>query len=85
MLWTSGAFGQTAPCGDRKHIERKLNKVFKEFVIGSGVANNGLMMEVYVSEEGTFTLTFTGPESTCIMATGKGWIFILPSVEELEL
>ncbi len=85
LFLAGGALAQSMPCGDRKTIQKRLNEIYKEFVIGSGVAENGAMVEVYISENGTFTITLTGFQKTCLAVTGKDWIFISPSVEELEL
>lgn len=67
--------GMPEPCGDWAELTRHLEEGFGEVLVGAGVDNSGrLMLEVYASESGTWTVVVTvagGP--SCIKAAGQGW------------
>ena len=74
VLTAGGAFGQSVPCGDRTKIIDRLKNVYSEEPVSIGVTVNGAIIEVYVSEEGTFTVLVTNPNgSSCLISSGENW------------
>ena len=60
----------------------KLMQQHDEQVIGRGLASNGQrMVEVFVSPDGSWTLTTTDIQGrTCVMASGDSWMEVQPVI-----
>src|SRR5262245_47561763 len=62
------------PCGDHKELVAHLAEKDQERQYGYGTVGNVAIMEIYVSETGTWTVIMTDPNGkSCIMAAGDGW------------
>jgi len=63
-------------CDDRKTVISALGENFAERPVSIGIANNGAMVEVFASPEGTWTIIATLPTGlSCLMAAGEHWEF----------
>lgn len=62
------------PCAERTHIVEKLQETFRERIVGSGLADSGLLFELYVGPAGTWTLLVTTPGGvSCLIGGGDSW------------
>ncbi len=79
------AGAQTA-CGDRNQITDRLATGYSESRVGSGLDSNGLVVELFVSRQGSWTLLVTFPDGrtwtlmltlpnglSCLIAAGEYW------------
>ena len=61
-------------CGERKAIIKELFEKHQEHPTHAGLVNNGNVLELVTSQEGTWTVLITTPDgTTCILATGEHW------------
>ena len=68
-------------CDKRQNVVAKLKNSYLEVPAAMGLEANGTMMEIFVSPEGTWTISFTHPNGiTCLGAVGKAWELILKKV-----
>lgn len=83
ILMVSGASAQ-APCGPRDLIVSQLKQKYKEEPVATGLINTTVLMEVYASEAGTWTVTTTDTHGTmCIVLAGQAWD-ILPALKKRD-
>lgn len=62
------------PCGPRALVVGQLADQYGESRRGLGLAGNAAVVELYVSETATWTVTVTMPDGrTCLLASGEGW------------
>ena len=67
----------TARCGKHKDVVAFLGNKYKETRIGMGLINAGQMMELYMSEQGSWTMLITRPDGvSCFGPVGKNWMHI---------
>lgn len=60
-------------CAMRTGMVKMLDEKYKEQRVGYGLANR-TMLEVFVSEKGTFTVLGSDPNGvSCIIAAGRDW------------
>jgi hypothetical protein len=65
---------QSALCGVRTEIISKLSKDFKEAPMAVGMVDQTNVLEIFVSDLGTWTILATRPDGTsCIVSAGEGW------------
>lgn len=70
----AGAAQAEMLCGEREQIVHELKKTWQEDRTAIGLSNNGGVLEVFSSEEGTWTLLLTMPEGqTCMIGAGEHW------------
>lgn len=70
---TSTAMAQMA-CAPRSNIVSKLAEVHKEKQVAMGLETNGRLIEVFVSNNGDFTILLSYPNDlSCVLVTGHGW------------
>lgn len=61
-------------CGPRAVVVAQLADRYGETRRGMGLAGNAAIVEVYVSDTATWTVTATLPDGrTCLIASGTGW------------
>ena len=61
-------------CGDRDEIVTELQKSWQEQQTAIGMSNNGSMVEVFSSDDGTWTMLMTMPGGpTCMIGAGNHW------------
>ena len=74
---TAPAFAQQPtprepPCADRSHVVGQLRDTFGERMIGSGLAESGVLFELYVGPTGSWTLLATNPAGrSCFVGAGE--------------
>lgn len=52
----------------------KLRNEFGEKVLGRGVSSDGTLVEIFLSQSGTFTVIKTTPKGvSCVVDFGEGW------------
>ena len=74
---SSDANSQTLQCGNRGQMVKTLGDKFKENRFAMGLASNVNLFEVFISKKGTWTILSTRADGrTCIIATGKSWVFM---------
>jgi hypothetical protein len=73
-LFSNAAFSAAPPCGTRDEIVKKLSEEFKEAPQSVGVVNQDAVVEVFVSENGTWTIIASGTDGkSCVLSSGEGW------------
>lgn len=81
FLWISQARAQVV-CGSYEKIAAELWREFAETPRGSGVTNNGYLVIVFASVNGSFTVILRPPDgSACFMLSGGGWQYEEPKDE----
>lgn len=61
-------------CGARTEIVQKLSDQFKEAPQAVGQVDKSAVLEVFVSDAGTWTIIATGTDgNSCILSAGEGW------------
>ena len=61
-------------CGKHADIAKRLESGYQEVRTGIGLAGNGGLIELYVSDKRTFTIVLTRPNGlACLMAVGENW------------
>jgi hypothetical protein len=64
----------TPQCGPRDYVAAELGKRFHEDRQGLGLAGEASVIELYVSDTGSWTLTSTSTTGiTCVVAAGEAW------------
>ncbi|MEM7633882.1 MAG: hypothetical protein AAF299_04940 [Pseudomonadota bacterium] len=76
-VMSDGVDAANARCGNHKDVVAFLGKKYKETRIGMGLINAGQMMELYMSEQGSWTVLITRPDGvSCFGPVGKNWMHI---------
>jgi hypothetical protein len=73
---TMGPVSATAPatCGERSSIVEMLAKKYHEQPRAMAIANQRMLLEVYASQAGSWTILLTHPNgATCIVSAGDSW------------
>lgn len=61
-------------CAPQETLAEKLGQEFGEAVTAQGVDGQGNLLQVYTSENGTWTIAVTLPGGpSCIVSSGDGW------------
>ncbi|HSM40210.1 MAG TPA: hypothetical protein VK862_05630 [Afifellaceae bacterium] len=77
------ASAQLARCMDRASIVGSLDKRFHERQAGFGLINSESLLELFISEAGTWTIIVTDRrQRTCVLATGDSWVSVDPPAIE---
>ena len=62
-------------CEARDKITKTLKSDYAEMPISAGLDNAGRMIEVFASNEGSWTILLTMPTGvSCLLATGESWM-----------
>ncbi|MBX3578981.1 MAG: hypothetical protein KF723_17420 [Rhizobiaceae bacterium] len=68
------ASSQDSFCGSRDVMVQKLSQEFKENPMAVGMVDQSAVLEIFVSDEGTWTILATGTDGTsCVLSAGEGW------------
>jgi hypothetical protein len=72
------------PCAPRPEILKQLSKQFNEAPVALGLANNGSLIELLTSDNGsTWTIMVSRPNgSSCLVAAGEGWEKLKPVAKD---
>lgn len=69
----SAADGQNL-CGARVDIVSKLSSHYKELPAAVGMVDKNAVLEIFVSNDGTWTIIATGTDgNSCVLSSGEGW------------
>ncbi|MGY6707930.1 MAG: hypothetical protein ACXIVF_06345 [Rhizobiaceae bacterium] len=61
-------------CGERDRIVGELEQHFQENVTAVGMVDDNAVVEVFVSDSGTWTIIATGTDGmSCVLSAGEGW------------
>lgn len=61
-------------CVERAKLIERLKLRYGERPVSSGINFNGVMVEVFASKEGDFTILATRPDGvSCLIASGDNW------------
>ena len=61
-------------CGQRVEIVSKLSEHYKEQPQAVGMVDQNAVLEVFVSNNGTWTIIATGTDGkSCVLSSGDGW------------
>ena len=73
-------------CGSHESVDKRLRDGYSEVPAGSGLAHNGTVITLYVSDKGTFTIVLTRPNGlSCLMAVGERFSLVQPKTAGLDL
>ncbi len=73
-------------CEARTTILKILNGTFAEKTNGMGLANNGAVVEVLRSEDGSWTIIMTAPNGvSCMLASGKHWQVVVTKADDISM
>lgn len=74
LILASPAGAQDTMCAARGQIVDKLAKDFKEAPMAVGMVDKSAVLEIFVSNTGTWTILATRTDGTsCIVSAGEGW------------
>ena len=61
-------------CGSHGTVSDNLRNGYSEAPVSMGVTTSGAVIEVFASEDGTWTLVITQPNGlSCLIAAGQDW------------
>ena len=70
-------------CTDRDRLISFLAEKYKEEPIAMGIVGGSGLMEVYLSQSGSWTIVITSAKGTsCVIAAGEAWEDIEPHLLE---
>ena len=73
FLFSAPANAQST-CNKRDFIVSQLETLFQEYPKAIGLAGNGNVVELFVSDSGSWTLLLSLPGGTsCLIASGESW------------
>jgi hypothetical protein len=65
---------EAAPCAQRTNIVDTLGSQYKESPRAIGLVSQDAVLEVFVSETGSWTVMVTNPQGvSCVLAAGQSW------------
>lgn len=68
------AHAQDTPCAERTNVVDTLDSQYKESPRAIGLVSKEAVLEVFVSESGTWTVVVTDPQGvSCVLAAGQSW------------
>jgi hypothetical protein len=68
------AMAQDTPCAERHNVVDTLDSQYKESPRAIGLVSKEAVLEVFVSESGTWTVVVTDPKGvSCVLAAGQSW------------
>ena len=74
FLLLIGAVHAQTVCDSHSAVIAKLESEYRETRAGVGLASNGTVAQLYVSENGSWTMLLTNARGVaCLIAAGQGW------------
>ncbi len=71
---TAQAQAQDTPCAERTNVVDTLDSQYKESPRAIGLVSKEAVLEVFVSDSGTWTVVVTDPQGvSCVLAAGQSW------------
>lgn len=72
-------------CSDHDAIVAGLADSFHERRLGYGVAGDAAIVEIYISDDGTWTVLLSDVRGrSCVLAAGDGWESSVDEIKETE-
>ena len=69
-----GTGTDNTPCAERNNIVKTLDSQYEETPRAIGLVSKEAVLEVFVSETGTWTVVVTNPQGvSCVLAAGQSW------------
>lgn len=66
---------QAMNCGPRDKMLADVKGKYKEKPDSAGLTSQGMLLEIWTSDSGTFTALMTTPQGiSCVAAVGDGWV-----------
>ncbi|MDJ0686441.1 MAG: hypothetical protein QNJ84_17280 [Alphaproteobacteria bacterium] len=82
FLLLIGAVHAQTVCDSHSAVIEKLENTYRETRAGVGLASNGAVAQLYVSESGSWTMLLTNARGVaCLIAAGQGWESKAPNRE----
>jgi hypothetical protein len=79
ILAAAPAAAQERFCGPYERVRADLAEKFNEYPVGTGMTGPQHIIQLFVSDEGTFTIVTIGPDRmACGVAAGDGWYGMTP-------
>lgn len=73
-------------CADRSKIVERLDSGYSEKPVAMGLAVNGSIVEIFASNQGSFTIVATQPSGvSCILVTGESWEGLMAWKTDLQI
>ena len=73
------------PCADRARVVDALHAHWGEFLVASGLSNDGRTVEIYVGPTGNWTIIATvATRMSCPVASGEAWEAVRLEAARLE-
>ncbi len=73
-------------CEARTTVLKMLNGNYAEKPNAMGLANNGTVVEVLRSEDGSWTIIMTAPNGvSCMLASGKHWQVVVTKADDIPM
>ena len=70
----TGPAGAAAQCAARADLVKALGEKFHENEAARGLINPNVVLEIFVSEKGTWTILATDTHGlSCVISAGEGW------------
>ena len=80
------AAAQPISCGPHETVASALAQQFQEKREAIGLTSTGMLMEVFASQFGTWTILLTSPGGVaCVVAEGDSFEIIVPSQPEVSI
>ena len=71
---TATATAEDTPCAQRSNVIDALDSQYKESPRAIGLVSKEAVLEIFVSETGTWTVVVTDPAGvSCVLAAGQSW------------
>lgn len=68
------AQAQDTPCAERNNVVDTLDTQYKESPRAIGLVSQEAVLEIFVSDSGTWTVVVTDPKGvSCVLAAGQSW------------
>lgn len=68
------ALAQNQQCGPREIMVDGLAKVHEEMPVARAIQSNGLILEIFASSSGTYTIIMSRPDGlACAVSDGHQW------------
>lgn len=79
LILSSVSGASATVCGQHKVLVEALGLQYQERQRALGLSRSGALIEIYASEEGTWTILLITPDgAACILTDGEAWQEALP-------
>jgi hypothetical protein len=79
--YTETQADSTNVCGVRNDLVQRLSSEFRENQAAVGMLHESAILEVFVSDQGSWTILATGTDGrSCVLAAGQDWETAITSI-----